>query len=179
MLTATRVAVLDTAANPVWVEWEPEGQRVFYLKRASAPEQTYLAIVEAQTGRESITRQCPPWLLSAIQSGDAYRSWSQFCDNVTAPPTAPVILSFTIEPTAVYPGESATLRWTTSGGTAATLEQNTNGTFHDALGVPLSGTMSVSVEEDQRQPEHRRQRQGRQDELPEEAWRLPRSIASR
>lgn len=150
MLTATREAVLDTALSRVWVEWAPEGLSVFYLKRGSTSVPVGLALLDVETGVEIATRQCPVRLLNTLQDGEDYRFWSQFCDSVPVPPAVPVILSFTIEPTDVYPGESVTLRWTASGGTEATLQQNASGTFRDAVRVPVSGTTSVSIERDQR-----------------------------
>jgi len=150
MLTATREMVLDVPFASLWIEWAPEDLSVFYLKPASTSESVSLAMVDVATGMETLTRQCPVWLLNTIQEGADYRFWSQFCDNVPLPPAAPVILSFALEPPTVYPGESVTLRWTTSGGTGATLQQNASGIFHDAVAVPVSGTLSLSIEHDQR-----------------------------
>jgi hypothetical protein len=150
MLTATREMVLDVPFSPLWIEWAPEDLSLFYLKPASTSEPVSLAMVDVAAGMETITRQCPLWLLNTLQDGVDYRFWSQFCDNVPLPAAAPVILSFTLEPPAVHPDESVTLRWTTSGGTAATLQQNASGTFGDAVAVPVSGTLSVSIESGQR-----------------------------
>lgn len=111
MLTATRIGVLEPISPWMnrleWIEWAPDGLSVFYLKDGS-PDRTsvVLAQIDAATGVESVTRQCPDWLLATLRSADDYRHWSPYCDNVRIPRDVPAILSFTVEPTAINTGES-------------------------------------------------------------------------
>jgi hypothetical protein len=151
MLTATRVAELNTS-YPGWIGWSPDGGTILYVKRGS-PDAAPVGLVslDAGSGVETATRQCPVWQQqAAIQSGDDYRFWLQYCDNVAVPSNIPVILNFTVEPTEVSPGETVTLRWQTSGGVKATLRQNENANFQEPIEVPTNGTMEVTTRQDQR-----------------------------
>ncbi len=149
MLMGTRIAVLKPAGSPwmsmlEWIKWAPDGLNVFYLKYGS-PDRTsiVLAQIDAATGAESVMRQCPDWILATLWNADDYRHWSPYCDNVRMPPDVPAILSFTVEPKTIKPGESITLRWTSQGGTIATLQHNVADRMGDEIRVPVNGTLSM------------------------------------
>lgn len=148
MLTATRLGVLEPTSPWMsrleWVEWAPDGLSVLYLKHGFPDRRSIvLAQIDAATGAESVMRQCPDWLLATLWSADDYRHWILYCDNVRMPPDVPAILSFAVEPKTTKPGESITLRWTSQGGTVATLQHNVAGTMGDEIRVPVSGTLSM------------------------------------
>ncbi len=149
MLTGTRTAVLEPAGSPwrnmlEWIEWAPDGLSVFYLKYGSSDRTSIVLVqIDAATGAERVMRQCPDWLLATLWNADAYRHWSPYCDNVRMPPDVPAILSFMVEPKTINAGESITLRWTSQGGTVATLRHNVSGTLSDEASVPVSGTLSM------------------------------------
>jgi len=60
---------------------------------------------------------------------------------VPVPPDEPVILGFEIEPAAPSAGQTATVRWTSTGGTAATLMVWSNSV--ESYSVAVSGTTTV------------------------------------
>lgn len=142
MTAGTRVTRFDYDAGRQW--WSPTGHTLAYVKEAQRGHFEF-HLLDAATGGDKPTRQCPGWATSQLKNSD-YFDWRTVCDNWTPPAGEAVIVDFAVEPQEIDPGQSVTIVWSSSGATSARIEQSTaNGTPVDPITVPVSGTLSVTI----------------------------------
>jgi hypothetical protein len=148
MATETRVAEV-TPASAGWLWWSPEGHSLAYVAK-EASGQLALALLDPATGQRAATRQCPDWAMNRVPSSDALQ-WNGLCDNWTPPAGVPVVISFSVTPAEVLPGQPVTLTWESVGGTTAEVRQSSpSGALHDPVPVPPSGAVTLTVDASER-----------------------------
>jgi hypothetical protein len=129
--------------------WSPAGHTLAYVRNLVYPAQEF-RLLDAATGEQAATRQCPEWATRKIILTDKL-DWPKLCDNWTPPADEPLILSFTVEPKVVNPGENVTLVWTTIYASAAQIESRPNARpASDPTAVPLSGSLVVTIGPEER-----------------------------
>jgi hypothetical protein len=128
--------------------WSPTGHTVAYVKQRAAGAHE-LHLLDAATGADDVTRQCPAWATDPIKIND-YFDWRDVCDNWVPPAGEPLILSFTVEPKVVSPGEVVTLTWTSVYATTAQIESRPFARpAYSPTTVPVSGTWSATIDPDE------------------------------
>jgi hypothetical protein len=147
MDAGARTGRIDYNFSRQW--WSPVGHTLAYVKRLPGGAQE-LHLLDAATGDDQPTRQCPAWATDQLKISDDF-DWRTVCDNWTPAAGQPVILSFTTSPAEAGPGDQVTLAWTSTGSTSAEIRQNlANDTRPVPIGVSLSGTLVITLPPDNR-----------------------------
>lgn len=147
MPTATQTATLT--GDVIWEGWAPTDHTLGYVQNLSYPNREF-RVLDAATGQSTATRQCPDWATRQVKI-NAYFDWRQFCDNWTPPPGEPLILSFTVDPTAVVPGQAITLAWTSANATVAELQAySASSAPGTPTPLPPNGSLVLTVGKDEK-----------------------------
>jgi hypothetical protein len=141
MSSGTRTARIDYNYGREW--WSPTSHTLAYVKMLPGGVQEF-HLLDAAAGDDQTTRQCAKWATDQL-SNDDFFDWHTLCDNWTPAANRPAIITFTVSPTEVNPGDPVTLSWTSSGGTSATLSPNLADRSPHPIAVPVNGTLVITV----------------------------------
>jgi hypothetical protein len=141
-------ATLKNFSGRHW--WSPTGHTLGYVNELQNGSGQEFHLLDAATGDDQVTRQCPTWATDQVKISDML-DWRNFCDNWTPPAGQPVILSYAVDPTEAVPGATVALSWTSANASSAELTTYSASSAPTTLtALPPSGSLAVTIGKDEK-----------------------------